>query len=62
MTYVDSHDCLKYRLIGSAELITSWGHEYVRYTIIIIIAFILNLPVIQGQEERYTNEAIGGCG
>eukprot|EP00794_Sanderia_malayensis_P017065 gene17065-18785_t len=31
MTYVDSHDCLKYRLIGSTELFTSWGHEYVRH-------------------------------
>ena len=31
MTYTETNDCLKYRLLGSADLFTSWGHEYVRY-------------------------------
>jgi len=31
MTYTETNDCLKYRLLGSADLFTSWGHEYVRH-------------------------------
>lgn len=31
MTYTESNDCLKYRLVGSSDLLTSWGHEYVRH-------------------------------
>ena len=30
MTYTETNDCLKYRLLGSSDLFTSWGHEYVR--------------------------------
>eukprot|EP00795_Rhopilema_esculentum_P012677 gene12677-3387_t len=31
MTYTETNDCLKYRLLGSSDLFTSWGHEYVRH-------------------------------
>eukprot|EP00112_Aurelia_sp_Birch-Aquarium-sp1_P012638 Seg2658.4 transcript_id=Seg2658.4/GoldUCD/mRNA.D3Y31 product="26S proteasome non-ATPase regulatory subunit 2" protein_id=Seg2658.4/GoldUCD/D3Y31 len=31
MTYTETDDCLKYRMLGSSEDFTSWGHEYVRH-------------------------------
>lgn len=31
MTMGDARDCLKYRMLGSADQIGEWGHEYVRH-------------------------------
>ncbi|KAI3381221.1 hypothetical protein SNEBB_002698 [Seison nebaliae] len=31
MTYTQTNECLKYRLLGSLEEVSSWGHEYVRH-------------------------------
>ena len=30
MTIGDKRDCLKYRLQGGSDAVSSWGHEYIR--------------------------------
>jgi len=35
MTFSDNKESLKYRLMGSKEEIGSWGHEYVRYQLVL---------------------------
>ena len=33
MTIGDKRDCLKYRLQGGSDAVSSWGHEYIKFNI-----------------------------